>query len=297
MNGALQMSSPATSTAIRSAISSPVSVVGRSRSDWRCGRTLDLFGRDHAPASPSAPPASAKASTIPATSGPSSSASSRSDALQSSLESRLRLRLRGSDLCEVIWKPWITPWGQSLSRPRARVRTTLGTDTGSWPTPAASEARLGYQHRHAGAKGTQKSLTTVAVETLWPTPTSLAPAKDGNNEAGNSAGLVAIRKHALATYPTPEAGVYGTRDVQKLLDRRARVKEATGNGNGFGLTLGQFAMVDSIGSSEPTEKRGALNPAFVCWLMGFPPEWVSCGVSAMRSIPARPRRSSPPIAT
>jgi len=34
----------------------------------------------------------------------------------------------------------------------------------AWPTPAAHEARLGYQRRHAGAKGTQKSLTTVVIE-------------------------------------------------------------------------------------------------------------------------------------
>ena len=36
----------------------------------------------------------------------------------------------------------------------------------------ANEARLGYQHRHEGAKGTQKSLTTQVVEAAapWSTP-------------------------------------------------------------------------------------------------------------------------------
>jgi DNA (cytosine-5)-methyltransferase 1 len=29
---------------------------------------------------------------------------------------------------------------------------------------------------------------------LWPTPTSISPAKNGYNESGNSCGLVAIRK-------------------------------------------------------------------------------------------------------
>jgi DNA (cytosine-5)-methyltransferase 1 len=29
---------------------------------------------------------------------------------------------------------------------------------------------------------------------MWPTPTSISPAKNGYNEAGNSCGLVAIRK-------------------------------------------------------------------------------------------------------
>ena len=34
-----------------------------------------------------------------------------------------------------------------------------------WPTPAAHEARLGYQRRDTGKKGTQKSLTTIVIDT------------------------------------------------------------------------------------------------------------------------------------
>jgi hypothetical protein len=45
------------------------------------------------------------------------------------------------------------------------------------------------------------------------------------------------------------------------------------------------------GSSAPTEKPGALNPEFVCWLMGYPAAWVSCADSGMPSTPA-PRRNS-----
>jgi len=35
-----------------------------------------------------------------------------------------------------------------------------------WPTPAASEARLGYQDRSRGKKGTQKSLTTEVIDNM-----------------------------------------------------------------------------------------------------------------------------------
>ena len=34
-----------------------------------------------------------------------------------------------------------------------------------WPTPAAHEARLGYQRRDTGKKGTQKSLSTIVIDT------------------------------------------------------------------------------------------------------------------------------------
>jgi hypothetical protein len=38
----------------------------------------------------------------------------------------------------------------------------------SWPTPMEHEARLGFQDRSTGKKGSQKSLTTVGVESLAP---------------------------------------------------------------------------------------------------------------------------------
>ena len=303
---------------IRSTISSPASAAGAERYDSRIGPIIEKFGLEAVLASLSPSRAKEVGLLTTGTSGRISDISSRSDALQSSLENKLRARLSGSDLCEVIWKPWTTPWGQCLSRPRARVRTTCEIGSGlwqtmvqddaldreggkvnsrgepklsgqaiqaastwstpraspnenrttkatpaqlagkhgqylavqaitaTWPTVMSSEARQGFQDRSRGKKGTQESLSTVATLAAWPTPTSLAKSTDTNNEAGNSAGLVAIRKHAMASH----------------------------------------------GSSAPTEKRGALNPEFVCWLMGYPIEWVNCAGSETRSTRARRQRSS-----
>ena len=158
----------------RNAISSPVSAVG----PWRCepqgGRTISPHGLDHARASRSAGQVSGPASTTSGISGRFGSGSSASAHLQQSLENRLRARLNGSRLCEVIWKPWATPWGQSLLRPRARVRSIFATDIGLWPTPAARDWRSEsasdefYAKWAACTKG--KTLPMTVALAVWSTP-------------------------------------------------------------------------------------------------------------------------------
>jgi hypothetical protein len=59
--------------------------------------------------------------------------------------------------------------------------------------------------------------------------------------------------------------------------------------------IDQAHLMDSgetpSGSRAGTEKPGQLNPAHSRWLMGYPPEWDACGVTAMQSIRGKRRRS------
>jgi hypothetical protein len=145
------------------------------------------------------------------------------------------------------------------------VRTTFGTDIGSWPTPTTRDHKDGGYCPNVPVNG-------LLGRMVWPTPTSLATAKDGNNEAGNSAGLVAIRKHALAQWPTPQArDHFPAHSVEYIASKKAL---------GHGMANLNDVAAHSNGSSEQTEKPGALSPAFVADLMGYPTSWLDCAPSS-----------------
>jgi hypothetical protein len=129
----------------------------------------DLFGRQACLANLSPAQASSKASPTSGTSGPTSKSSSRHDALQSSLASSLSTRLNGSALCEVVWIPWTTPWGQSLSKPHARVRSTVGQDITLWPTPTTSRGGSNNNSKAVRQRGHGTNLVGALKASLWGT--------------------------------------------------------------------------------------------------------------------------------
>ncbi len=185
---------------------SPESAAGPSPLHSPAGRQLDLFGPEAVPASRSAAPESNSHKPTSATSGPCSSALSASAALCMSLGNRLQARLArvGSMEYRQTWKQKATPLGrlywahtasarpisdsgftgwptprtptggaESADRKQELGRTESGgsdlaatAQLAGWPTPEAEEARRGFQNRNNGKKGSQKSLTTVAVESL-----------------------------------------------------------------------------------------------------------------------------------
>jgi len=324
-----------TSLALRSVISSLALAVGPSLRVSRGGRTVASFGQALVRVSHSALQAKARRKQTNATSGPNCFDSLTPVGPLSSWENRLRLRLEncGSTECVLTWKASVTPQGRPLSRLVPSMRRTDATDCGLWPTARSMDAmsvaelpcqNLDRKRSSPSHDGLARTALHWYPPTLWPTVTSLAPAKNGNNEAGNSAGLVAIREHALwataVAQPagsTPEAFLRRKRESVERTGRSmgivlsdlglqaqaavalwatATVNDAKNNAapsqferNSQALNVqaathpaAVFGPTPSM-SPEQTEKPGALNPEFVCWLMGFPPEWVSCAPSATQS--------------
>jgi len=130
------------------------------------------------------------------------------------MESRLQAKLStlGSTLYRLTWKNWVLPSQRSLSRLRASVRRTSVTEpTGLPPNPAH-----------------------------WPTP-RVGGSPEGYGSADRPNGPKGRLEDTvpLAAWPTPAAKEFEPKDLERLQERREECAQKHGNGNGFGLTLGQ----------------------------------------------------------
>ena len=292
-----------TSAAMTSVISLPGLRAGRSRSAWRCGLTLDLFGPEVAPASPSAPPESSAERLTSGISGLNSAASSRSAALQSSLESRLRARLAGagSPLFVLTWKAWDMASGPPICALRASAPRTSGSGSGGWPTPRVFDihneslttalARQARQKAAMAAGGPRWSgcmgLPAYAQMASWPTA-SARDWKGATHDRWGSNARPLNEVARLASWPTPTSALAnkGVRSHEGAIIEAMR-RSGADLAAMVSLTHGE----QSNGSPAGTEKPGQLNPAFSLWLMGYPAEWESCAPQATPSS-RKSRRSS-----
>jgi hypothetical protein len=219
------------------AISLQASVDGVTPSALRCTQTIDLFGQEAAPASPSPQPVKDKHQAMNATSGPSGSNLSELADRQSSLANRLKRQLDGvgSTLFTLTWNRKATPLGRPYYQLQASGRRTSDNDCGSWPSPRAMD----------GEKGAVSE-----------TPTTQRRVMDGKaNLAEVSQSLHGTgAAPTLASWPTPNAGPQNDGDTT-WQQRRKELKEKHGNGNGFGLVLGQAAQLASWPTPQTRDFR------------------------------------------
>ena len=200
---------------------------------------------------------------------------------------------------------------------------TAASSLAGWLTPSANEDAAG----NPGAK-MQAMLGSQVKLAGWPTPMAGTPAQNGNNEAGNNDS--SRKTVTMAGWPTPTVGnAMGSQSFEGLsptgktpdgrkvavsLNHLATMLEFENQDGTFRMgperkeNMGhaiwphQPARLTAsgemlTGSSAGMESGGQLNPAHSRWLMGLPPEWDDCGVTAMQSMQRQPRRGSKAIST
>lgn len=166
----------------------------------------------------------------------------------------------------------------------------------TWPTPASrdykGESGSGRQERKDHPANTVPNAAALAG---WPTPTlqakewSEAAVSDWTAGERGTHGLDLGASAVMSGWPTPAASDW----------------ERSGSGITAGMTGTSLTQMSKmigparltatgkmlIGSSAAMESGGQLNPAHPRWLMGLPPEWDACAVTAMQSLPKQRKRS------
>lgn len=325
------MSDQTTSEATPSATSSPALADGVMHCDSPAGPMTDLFGQEVVHASPSAPQESSVQRMTRDTYGRRSSDSSASAALQSLLASRLPglLDSRGSMVFSLTWKQQVTPLRRRICALLASARRTSGRDCIGWPTPMAGSPatetynaagntdysrrvvelaswptpNAGHQNdgdttwqqrreamkaKHGNGNGFGLNLGQAATLATWATPTT-RDWKDGATTLENTPVNCLLGRQVLGCWSTPQATDAKCRSSNESMAKR---RLESGRQMGIEAEAHLAAGTTLSGSSAATEKRGQLNPAFSRWLMGYPPEWDDCAVTAMQSFPKSRQRSS-----
>jgi hypothetical protein len=293
-------------------ISSPAPDFGKSPQISPDGPQLDLFGQPVAPASLSAPPAKASASKIQGICGPTSFGSSAPAGLLQSWENRLRERLAmvGSTESALIWREKVTPAGRSISR--LAPWTPLTGDSGStgspWPTPmAGTPAQNG--NNYAGNNDSIRRLEVIlglretpnGPKAQWPTP-MVADVEGGRKTRSGERSGEMLLNGLMGQWSTPratdgsnggpnmsfgaggtplptqmaKASPWATPSARDWKDSSGMAAEQDGRNRTDQLPR-QMVHFGPTPSGLPalTEKRGAPNPEFACWLMGWPEEFTS----------------------
>jgi hypothetical protein len=156
----------------------------------------------------------------------------------------------------------------------------------TWPTAAASDARMSGSMGYGGNQF--MTLTDAANVATWPTPNARvtgggeytdpekAQARIDSGRQINLSERVLVT--VAATWPTPTTPNGGRTPKDGAMTTTGKTPDGKKRQVDVNWIAQQTAPSGQTpsGSQEPTAKRGALNPQFPCWLMGYPAAWDAC---------------------
>ena len=191
-----------------------------------------------------------------------------------------RVSLAGdSDTFSETWPRSGTTRSGTAFRRRPSVPLTDVTGSSFLPTPSATE--YGTNQSPSPGAAVRPSLSQMARQGLWPTPT----ASNTKSVHGRSGG-----RPPRSYWPTPTARLSSRRGMPSVttaarrywVEGRRNLEDAvamwptpTVNGN-----YNRAGASAKSGDGLATAAGGPLNPPWIEWLMGFPPGWTDCGPSA-----------------
>lgn len=239
-----------------------------------------------------------------------------SEELQQKLECALRERLplAGGMMWPQTWKQKVTPSGRRYCQLAVSAGRTKETGCGLWQTPVSDDAvarKMGkfssrgepklsaqalwhtprstmieespenFQQRMNSKRSKDRgenATPNLAVQALWATPKASEAEKDSRTPQGAMKEVMrgkspSLSSQAMSMWPTPSCRDWkDTGDMSNSMVRK--------DGKSRMDTLGRLTF---DGSTAQTESKGSLNPAFVCWLMGYPENYEKLLYMAMET--------------